>query len=144
MSTSSRKTIGVSATVIGAVAMSLLACSGSATDNTPLEPSRDARISSLAASVCDRYGDTGAGCPGFGSGHKYATESDCQRDFEERASELWPANQCSNKQINDAAYQKCNARAQNFACSTGLQSVIDALTALDECKSSNVCTDPAS
>ncbi len=120
-------------------------CSNTATDNSPLEPSRDSRIESLAVAACDRYGDTSSGCPGYGtaSSQKYATRSDCTRDFENRAATLWPDNQCSNGRINSVGYKRCEDRTKTYACSTGTENFYDAIAALDECKASAVCTDAA-
>lgn len=123
--------------------ISLLGCSSDAVDDTPLEPSRDTRIQTLAIAACDRYGDTDAGCPGYGSGKKYATTADCQRDFEKVAADLWPDAQCSNGRIDSSAYQQCEDRAKTFACSTGMQNAFDAVAALEECKASKVCSDSA-
>ena len=119
-----------------------MGCGSDAVDNTPLEPSRETRISSLAAAACDRYADTEAGCPGYGTDKKYATQADCRRDFEKAAGDLWPASECSDQQINSSAYQQCEDRAKTFACSTGTQNFFDAVSALDECKAAKVCTDP--
>lgn len=126
------------------VSIGAVACSSTDVDNTILEPSRDARISSLASAACEHYGDVGAGCPGYGTGdgQRYATEGDCERDFESKASDLWPDADCNRGQISAAAYERCEQRAEVYACSTGASSVFDAIAALDECKASSVCTDP--
>lgn len=128
-----------------AVILSSTACSSSDTDNTILEPSRDSRISSLAAAACAHYGDKSSGCPGYGTGsdQKYATVGDCERDFESQAAKLWPDNECNRGQINAAAYEQCEGRAEAYACSTGATNFFDAIAALDECKADKVCTDPA-
>jgi len=126
-----------------------LACActnnSTATDDTPLEPSRDARIRSLASAACDRYADTAIGCPGYGTGSSqtYATEGDCERDVEERASNLWPAARCSDDRIDSAAYQRCEDRVKTYVCSTGVTNVFDGIAALEECDADRVCVDPA-
>ena len=142
-----RNTILFSLPVLSLVSLLGVACTDNSTttDDTPLEPSRDGRISSLASDACDHYADTGAGCPGYGTGstQKYATESDCKAAFTKRAADLWPAAQCTDRRIDSANFQRCDDRAKTFACSTGFSSIFDALSALDECKASAVCTDPA-
>ncbi|WP_437600744.1 DUF6184 family natural product biosynthesis lipoprotein [Sorangium sp. So ce590] len=110
-------------------------------DVLPGEASREARITQIAEAACDRYADTEAGCPGYGTDDQtYATEEDCQRDFEDRAGELWPATECGSGQINDSRYDVCEERAKAVACSEG---IFDAIAALDECSAGSVCTDPA-
>lgn len=119
-----------------------VACSS--TDNTILEPSRDSRIASLASAACGHYGDKSSGCPGYGTGanQKYATAGDCERDFQQQASKLWPDDRCNSGQINGSAYDACEGKAKVYACSTGAASFFDAIAALDECKADKVCTDP--
>jgi hypothetical protein len=119
----------------------MLACA--ATDNTPFEPSRDTRISSLASAACSRYSDKTSGCPGYGTaaGQRYATEGDCERDFQTQAAKLWPDAECNRGQISAPAYAKCEARAKAYACSTGIASLFDAISAQEECKAAKVCTD---
>ncbi len=111
-------------------------------DVLPGEASREARITQIAEAACDRYADTEAGCPGYGTGdeQEYETEEDCQRDFEARAADLWPASECGSGQINDSRYDVCEERAKAVACSQGL---FDAIAALDECSADSVCTGPA-
>ncbi|AUX23921.1 uncharacterized protein SOCEGT47_044510 [Sorangium cellulosum] len=111
-------------------------------DALPGEASREARITQIAEAACDRYADTEAGCPGYGTGDEqtYETEGDCQRDFEERAADLWPASECGSGQINESRYDVCEERAKAVACS---ESIFDAIAALDECSAESVCTDPA-
>jgi len=122
--------------------MSLLcavpACSGNndAIDNTPLEPSRDTRIQSLASTACDRY----ASCTGYGSDKPYATETDCKADFQSKASNLWPDSQCNNGQINNDRFEACVKSAEAVACNGTL---VDTVVALSDCNASKVCTDPA-
>jgi hypothetical protein len=56
--------------------LALVACNSDSADDTVVEASRDLRISSFASTVCDRYEDTGAGCPGYGNG----ALGDCNAD----------------------------------------------------------------
>lgn len=133
---------------LGALACSVLfstACNDDASDDTIVEPSRESRIDNLADEACDRYADTGAGCPGYGTGsdHKYATEADCENDFRSKASDMWPADRCDNGRIDNSRYQTCIDRVKNFACSSGGQSILDAVSALSECNADQVCTDPS-
>lgn len=123
----------------------LLVTACAATDNTLLEPSRDSRIESLASAACAHYGDKGSGCPGYGTGsdQKYATQADCESEFQAQAVKLWPDAECNRGQISAEGYTKCEDRAKTYACSTGVSSFFDAISALDECKASKVCTDPA-
>lgn len=120
------------------------ACNSSETDDTIIEPSRESRIDSLADAVCDRYEDTGAGCPGYGTGadQKYANETDCENDFRAKATNLWPADRCSGGRIDSTHFQACEDSAKNFACSSGGQNIVDAVVALDDCNANAVCTDP--
>lgn len=121
--------------------MSLLcaipACSGNsdAIDNTPLEPSRDTRIQSLASTACDRY----ASCTGYGPGKPYVTETDCKTDFQSKASTLWPDSQCNSGQINNDRFEACVQSAEEVACNGTL---VDTVVALADCNASKVCTDP--
>jgi hypothetical protein len=123
----------------------LIVTACAAVDNTILEPSRDTRIKSLASAACSHYGDKGSGCPGFGTGadQKYASQADCESEFQSQAVKLWPDAECNRGQISAEGYAKCEARAESYACSTGVSSFFDAISALDECKASKVCTDPA-
>ena len=120
------------------------ACSDSAKDAgediLPGSQSREERIRDLASAACDRYGDTEAGCPGFGTGQGqlYATEDDCQRDFETRASQLWPVDQCSESQINGDRFTRCQDSARVVACAGTVMSM---MMALPECQASAVCVD---
>ncbi len=109
-------------------------------DIVPGSQSREERIRDLADSACDRYGDTDAGCPGFGtgSGQAYATEEDCQRDFETKASQIWPANLCPEDRIDGDRFDRCKDSAQVVACSGDM---LDTMTQLPECQSSAVCVD---
>ncbi|WP_437785793.1 DUF6184 family natural product biosynthesis lipoprotein [Sorangium sp. So ce1097] len=115
---------------------------GTVNDVLPGEASREARITQIAEAACDRYADTEAGCPGYGTGddQEYETEEDCQRDFEARAADLWPASECGSGQINESRYDVCEERAKAVACSGG---IFDAIAALSECSAESVCTDPA-
>lgn len=114
------------------------------TGGTPqfTEPSREERIESLARAACARYADEAAGCPGYGTGDDqvYQTAADCERDFEGRASDLWPNDECGQGQINPGRYDVCEDRAQLAACS---QNLFDSIGALAECNADEVCTDPA-
>jgi len=121
----------------GAVAF-LGACGGSntdAADNTGLEPSRETRIKDLASAACNRYED----CTGYGSGKTYASESECQADFTQKAGTLWPTDKCAAGQISNPRYEACVASAKAVACGG---SILDAISALDDCNASKVCTDP--
>lgn len=113
------------------------------TDNTPLEPSREGRITSIAKTACERYGDARGGCPGYGTAanQKFATEGDCLRDFEQRANSLWPADRCSDGRINSSGYQRCETEVKSYACSGGVGNVLDGIVALDQCNAAKVCTD---
>jgi hypothetical protein len=117
----------------GSVAI-LGACGSDAADNTPLEPSRETRISDLATAACDRYED----CSGFGSGQQYDSETECRADFTNKAGTLWPTDKCSSGQINSGRYDVCVDAAKNVACGG---SVLDVIAALDDCNASQVCTD---
>lgn len=132
-------------TGLSLVVLSLAACSSDSTDDTVLEASRESRISTLADSACDRYEDTSAGCPGYGtaSNQKYANEDACENDFKQKAENMWPVDKCSDKQIDSAAFDACVARVKTFACSTGGQNFLDGVSALSECSADKVCTDPA-
>jgi hypothetical protein len=134
--------------LLGAVmgVTALIGCTSNAVDDTSAEATREQRIDALAGAVCDRYEDTSAGCPGYGTGsdQKYATEADCENDFKSRASKMWPADRCDRGRIDANKYQSCVDRAKNFACSTGGQNIVDAISALSECSADNVCTDSPS
>jgi hypothetical protein len=116
----------------------LAACSGNsdAVDNTPLEPSRDTRIESLASTACARY----ESCTGYGAGKPYATEAACKADFQGKAASLWPDSQCNNGQINNTRFEACVQSAEAVACDGTL---VDTVVALSDCNASKVCTDPA-
>lgn len=122
---------------------SIVACNSDAADDTAVEASRASRIASLAEAACDRYADTAAGCPGYGtaSNQKYETASSCENDFKQKAEDLWPVSRCSDGKIDSSRFDACVNRAKNFACSTGGQNVLDAISALDECKADKVCVD---
>jgi len=127
--------------VLGASAMLACACGGSntdAADNTDLEPTRETRISDLAKEACNRY----ESCNGYGtgSGQTYPSEAECRSDFTSKAGTLWPVDKCANGQINNGRYEACTNAAKAVACSGN---ILDAIGALDDCKASTVCTDPA-
>jgi hypothetical protein len=114
------------------------ACGGSntdAADNTDLEPSRETRISDLAEEACDRY-ET---CTGYGSDKTYPSEAECRADFTTKAGTLWPQDKCGSGQISNPRYEACTNSAKAVACSGN---ILDAISALDDCKASTVCTDP--
>lgn len=121
----------------------LAACDSDSADDTIAEPSRESRIETLAEASCERYADTAGGCPGYGTneGQKYADESACENDFEQRAEDLWPVARCNDGRIDANRFEACVNRAKNFACSTGGQAILDAISALDECKADTVCID---
>jgi hypothetical protein len=122
---------------LGAAALFFGACGGSntdAADNTDLEPTRETRIQDLAEDACDRY-ET---CTGYGSDKTYSSESECRSDFTSKAGTLWPDDKCNRGQINNARYEQCVSATQNVACSGN---IFDAISALDDCKASTVCTD---
>jgi hypothetical protein len=123
---------------ISLASLAAVSCSGNndAVDNTPLEPTRDTRISSLAQSACDAYKD----CKGYAAGNTYATESDCKNEFESRARSLWSDDACGHGQIDNTRYESCVASAKTVACS---DNILTALTALTDCNADKVCTDPA-
>jgi hypothetical protein len=127
-----------------AASASFAACSDStedaAEDIVPGSQSRDERIRDLADTACDRYGDTDAGCPGYGTGpgQVYLTEDDCQRDFETRASQLWPVGQCSEERISGDRVDRCEDSVRVVACAG---SIMDTMMALPECQASAVCVD---
>ncbi|HEU4535950.1 MAG TPA: DUF6184 family natural product biosynthesis lipoprotein [Polyangiaceae bacterium] len=110
-------------------------------DVVPGSQSREERIRELADTACDRYEDTDAGCPGFGSGEgqAYLTEEDCVRDFETKASQLWPVDLCSEEQIDGDRFARCEDSARVVACAGG--SMVDSMMALPECQASAVCVD---
>ena len=114
-----------------------------AADDTVFEASRQQRIDNLAEAACDRYADTGSGCPGFGADKPYAGEDQCENEFRTNAERLWPVARCNDRQIDNDAYQVCLERSKDYACAQGLGRVIDALEALGECSADRVCTDGA-
>jgi hypothetical protein len=128
----------IRALLLCAMSVPVVACSGNndTVDNTPLEPSRETRIESLASTACDRY----ASCTGYGADKTYASETDCKADFENKAANLWPASQCDNGQINNDHYETCVSSTENVACDGGL---LDTIVALSDCNANKVCTDPA-
>jgi hypothetical protein len=135
-----RRTTSFALTSIG---FALAACNSDTADDTALEPSRASRIESLAETACDRYSDTSAGCPGYGtaSNQKYADATACENDFKQKAENLWPVDKCDNGRIDATHFDTCVDRAKNYACSTGGQSVLDGISALDDCSAAKVCTD---
>lgn len=125
--------------VFGAGMALMTACGGSntdAADNTDLEPTRDTRIKDLADAACDRY----ESCNGYGtgSGQTYESESECQADFTSKADTLWPTDKCDRGQINNGAYENCTNAVKGVACSGN---ILDAISALEDCRSGKVCTD---
>ncbi|RYE94797.1 MAG: hypothetical protein EOO75_01010 [Myxococcales bacterium] len=117
----------------------VLGCNSDSADDTVVEASRSERISEFADDVCDQYEK----CEGFGEGKAYATEDDCERDYESKAGSLWPEAQCNDRQIDSNNYQACLAQVQAYACSSGAASIAEGIQALDKCSAANVCTDPA-
>lgn len=128
---------------VALVLLGVAACNSDDADDTVVEASRAQRIDSLADTACDRYEDTSAGCPGYGSGdgQKYANEDACENDFKQKAENLWPVARCNDGQIDAARYDACVARVKSFACSTGGQNFLDGISALSECSADNVCVD---
>lgn len=128
---------------VAVVLLSVAACNSDDADDTAIEASRAQRIDSLADAACDRYEDTGAGCPGFGTGNdqKYANEDACENDFKQKAENLWPVAKCNDGQIDANRFDACVARVKSYACSTGGQNFLDGISALGECSADNVCVD---
>jgi hypothetical protein len=126
--------------LLGLVASALTGCSSAP---PPAPPSRESRIQSLAVTVCGHYGDTTAGCPGYGTkqGQKYADEKSCENDFQQQAENLWPVDKCNEGQIDDSRYNTCLSRAETYACSTGVQNALDSVAALGDCNADKVCID---
>jgi len=126
------------------VAGTAIAAAACASSSSPLRPTRDARISDLSETTCERYGDPGAACPGYGTstGQRYQTKTDCKRDLAKMAGVLWPADKCGAGRINPDRYASCEDSAEAFAYSTGATSLTDGISALDGCQSSKVCIDP--
>jgi hypothetical protein len=125
---------------VGLACIGLGACGGSDTDvadNTAAEPTRETRIKDLAKSACDRYED----CSGYGTGSNqaYASEAECEADFTQKASTLWPEDKCNRRQISNPRYEGCVNAAKAVACGGG---VLDAIVALSDCNAGQVCTDP--
>jgi hypothetical protein len=110
-------------------------------DVVPGSQSREERIRTLADTACDRYEDTDAGCPGFGAGEGqvYLTEEDCERDFETKASQLWPADSCSEERIDGDRFSRCEDSARVIACAGG--NMVDSMMLLPECQASAICVD---
>ena len=117
-----------------AVACAIFGCNTSATDNTPLEASRDQRIQNLAQEACYRY----EACNGYGTGKKYLTADACRQDYNTKTAEAWPVDQCSNGRINNNNYSACVESVKQVAC-TG--DVWDLIVAAGKCTSDKVCTD---
>jgi hypothetical protein len=117
----------------GSVAF-LGACGSDAADNTPIEPSRETRISNLADKACDRYDS----CTGYGSDKTYPSEAECEADFTNKAGTMWPNDTCGNGRINNGRYDTCVSAAEAVACGG---TVLDVIAALDDCNASKVCTD---
>jgi hypothetical protein len=114
--------------------VAILGACGDTADNTPVEPSRETRISALADEACRRYED----CTGYGSDKTYPSEAECEADFTNKAGTLWPSDKCGNGQINNGRYETCVTAAKAVACSG---TVLDVIAALDDCKATTVCTD---
>ena len=125
-----RLALGATVTILGACGSNT-----DAADNTDLEPTRETRIKDLAEDACDRY----ESCTGYGSDKAYASEAECEADFTSKAGTLWPTDKCNNGQISNPRYEQCVAAAKAVACDG---SILDAITALDDCNAGKVCTDP--
>jgi hypothetical protein len=116
------------------------ACSGNSdvVDQTPLEPTRDTRISSLASDGCAQYAD----CKGYGTatGQSYATKGDCETDLKSKATTLWSDADCGHGQINNDHYETCVNSVKTLVCSDNF---LQQLATLSDCTAAKVCTDPA-
>jgi len=114
------------------------ACSGNSdvVDQTPLEPSRDTRIDSLARDACTAY----ANCKGYGTatGQSFATEGDCQTAVKSRATALWSDADCGHGQINNDHYETCSNSVKVLVCS---DNILQQLATLSDCTAGKVCTD---
>ena len=119
----------------------LVACASS---SSPLRPTRDSRISDLSEAACDKYSDTSAGCPGYGTapGQRYRTTADCKRDFANAAGTLWPADKCGEGRISPDRYASCEDRVESYTCPAGVVSFLEGISALEGCQPSKVCIDP--
>lgn len=114
--------------ILGAVA-SLLLSTGCG------EPNRDERVAEIAQTGCDRFD----ACGEIGSGGRFDTYSECVSDLEGTFYDLWPADECSEGQINENAYETCVDRANNFPCDSN---VFDQLSFAASCGEGDVCIDP--
>jgi len=114
--------------------VAILGACGDTADNTPVEQSRETRISALADEACKRY----ESCTGYGSGNMYPSEAECEADFTNKAGTLWPSDKCGSGRINNGRYETCVNAAKSVACGGG---VLDVIAALEDCNSGKVCTD---
>lgn len=112
----------------------LCSCNTAATDNTPLEASRDQRIENLAGEACNRY----EACNGYGASKKFLSGSACREDHNVKMAQAWPVEACSNGRINNNNYATCVESVKQVAC-TG--DVWDSIVAAGKCTSDKVCTD---
>ena len=136
----------VCATALLAFLALLPSCNSNAADDTAFEPTRDMRLHDLAEAACERYGDTEAGCPGFGTAEvrRYESEQDCTEDFSFSGSALWPNERCGQDQIDNARFEACVGRASTFPCSNDLGTIYSVVSSIEECNVDMVCTDPPS
>lgn len=97
------------------------------------EPTREDYRDEAAETYCDRTED----CGDIGEGRDYETYSDCVIDQKDRFNEAWPADECGNGRINESQFDRCLDRLEIAACDGNW---LDQLSALDECRAGNVCT----
>ena len=108
-------------------------------DNTPLEVSRDARITSITDELCDRLSDDDCGgdysADGDGDGR-------CQVDQRQNFERIWPAASCNDEQMEAGIYQDCNDQIEELdddaACAA-----FDFDEFFANCDAAAVCVDPA-
>lgn len=110
----------------------------SAADDTVVEPSRETRVQYIANEACKRFDECGN--IGEGDGNTYPNMDECRSDMENKFYDLWPANECSDGRIDQAAYDNCVDRAQVYSCDDNL---FEFISYYNECNADDVCTDPA-
>ncbi|TXD44566.1 hypothetical protein FRC96_00345 [Lujinxingia vulgaris] len=97
------------------------------------EPTREDYRDEAAETYCDRADE----CGNIGDGQDYETVSDCVIDQTDLFNEAWPADECGNGRINETQFDSCVDRLEVVACDGNF---FDQLSALDECRAGNVCT----
>ena len=104
-------------------------------DDGAFEPSRERRVEGISSQYCNRIEQ----CGDIGPGQDFENYAECISDTESFFYDLWPADECSNGQIDSVAYEICYQEVQTYPCNADFFDVLDFFS---DCGGGEGCIDP--